>query len=98
MLSEPEKVQSFLRWGQHSKDLDSRVMEHFIGSWLLFMGYGSSHNKKYFINRVRLTAGDSKAHKFAKIYSNLALLNLNPPDLQNLMLNTCKNGWEYFIR
>ena len=77
---EAEREHSFLRLGKH-QDENARLMQHYIGSWLTFMGYGSSHNRKYFINRIRLTAGDSKAHKFAKIYSNLALLSLSADDL-----------------
>jgi len=73
-------------------------MLHFIGSWLLFMGYGSSKNKNYFINRIRLLAGESKAYKFAKIYFNFKLLDLTFNALASFLLKTCQNGWEFFIR
>jgi hypothetical protein len=62
-------------------DEDKMILSYFIERWLQFMGYGSSKNKKYFISRIKLLAGDSQAHKFAKIYSNLRLLNLSAVNL-----------------
>jgi hypothetical protein len=50
-------LHSFLHLQKDSEDANGKVMEHFIGGWLLFMGYESDMNKKYFFNRVKLLVG-----------------------------------------
>jgi hypothetical protein len=67
-------------------DEEKMVLSYFVEKWLQFMGYGSSKNRKYFIGRVKLLAGDSQAYKFAKIYSNLHLLNLPAASLLEFLL------------
>jgi hypothetical protein len=62
-------------------DEDGVILGYYVVRWLHLMGYDSSKNKRYFMSRIKLVVGDSKAHKFAKIYTNLHLLNLSTCNL-----------------
>lgn len=70
-----------------------KVLQYFIGGWLVFAGYGSRENKKYFMSRVRMQVGEERAMKLARVYRNLSLLGLGSADLCVWLLETCRNGW-----
>ena len=74
--TQPERIQSLSLFKLGSFEEDSIVLSHFIGSWLLFMGYATSKHRKYFVSRIRVMAGEARVGALAKIYNNLSLLGL----------------------
>lgn len=77
---------------------EDQVLSYFISHWFIFMGYCSSNNKKYFVNRVKAMAGTEQMQIYTKIYKNVTLLGLSRHELNQFLVETCRNGWEYFIR
>jgi len=75
--SQPERIQPLSMLKFNSFEEDIKVLSHFIASWLLFMGYGTCKHRKYFVNRIKLIAGETKIPTFAKTYNNLSLLGLS---------------------
>jgi hypothetical protein len=62
------------------------------------MGYGTSQNKKHYISRAKALGASDHMHKLTKIYKNPALLGWTREKTLRFLMNTCRNGWEYFIR
>jgi hypothetical protein len=75
--TQPERIQSLSLLKFESFEEDTKVLNHFIASWILFMGFGTSKHRKYFLKRIKLIAGETKIPAFAKIYNNLSLLGLS---------------------
>ena len=62
------------------------------------MGYGTSTNKKQFMSKIKLLGGSDAMQYSTKVYKDLSLLGLGRDQLRQLLVMTCKNGWEYFTR
>lgn len=77
---------------------EDRILEHFIAGWMRFMGYGSNANKRYFMYRVKFMSSPEMISQLTKVYRNLSLLGMSRSELRSFLLNTCKHGWEYFVR
>lgn len=54
---------------------EDEVLGYFISQWLVFMGYGTSANKKYYASRVKAMVGLEQMHLFTKIYKRIGLLS-----------------------
>jgi ribosomal protein S24E len=67
-------------------DIKGQIYDHFIGCWLLHMGYGSSKNRKMFISRIKTMLGASSINKYAKVYNDFDELMLNQQEKLDLLI------------
>lgn len=78
--------------------IEDDIFYYFTWIWLKEMGYGSSKNRKYLQRMVRLELGEESIYNFLKFYKALPGIKLDSEDKKHLLIETCKNGWQFFIR
>ena len=62
------------------------------------MGYGTKKNRSSFLGKVKIFIGHDALKSFSRLYDNLNLITLLKVEKKNLLLKTCRNGWEFFIQ
>jgi hypothetical protein len=98
LLRKGESLLSFPLLAQNSQDLEGQALSHFVGAWLLHMGYGSDKTRNHCLTRVKLLKGAAAVPAFARKYADLGQLGPSREERKQLLLETCRNGWEYFIQ
>lgn len=93
-----ESLLSFPLLASSSEDREGQALSHFVGAWLLHMGYGSDKTRNYCLTRVKLLKGAAAVPAFARKYADLGQLGPSRQERRQLLLETCRNGWEYFVR
>jgi len=61
----------FTNLRKNEDDLNGKILDHFIGIWLLHMGYRAHHNRNHFLARIRLHLGSRALPYFGKMYDKL---------------------------
>ena len=88
---------SVINLADGSRDIDGEVLSYFVGFWFKNMGYGTSRNKKYLHKIVELNLDSHQIFEFFHLYRQLDSLPLDIPAKRDFIIQTCKNGWQYFI-
>ena len=74
-----------------------KVFNHFIGTWLIAMGYKTESNKKYIFSKIKLFIDHEKMPYCIKFYQKLGDGQMNQIERLRFLLDICKNGWEHLI-
>lgn len=70
---------------------------HFLAVWLRSMGYGTDSNRLYLTGRVKLKLGVAALRPFQDFYASLGRGSVCGERRKELLVETCRNGWEYFL-
>jgi hypothetical protein len=70
---------------------------HFLAVWLRSMGYGTESNRLYLMGRVKLKLGVASLRAFQEFYVSLGRGSICCQKRKELLVETCRNGWEYFL-
>ena len=62
------------------------------------MGYGSRRNEKMIVRMVKMYLGDGEISRFIQLYRHMNTINLDAKERKKLLLLTCRNGWQHFVR
>jgi hypothetical protein len=62
------------------------------------MGYGTKKNRSSLLARVKLLYGYEALKSFNRLYENLNSIPLSKKEKKELLVKTCKNGWDFFAR
>lgn len=80
------------------RDNEGLVLSYFVGIWLKKMGYGSREMQKYVGTMVKIWRGEGEVLQFMKIYKHLDQLKMEIEEQRTFLVETCRNGWPYFVR
>lgn len=98
LLKEQKSREGDLLLRKGDSESEDKILDYFIWIWLKDMGYGTTNNRKYLQRMVRLELGEVGVYKFLKLYKALPRVKLECEQNRHLLIETCKNGWQFFIR